>query len=61
MEFMLDLHKMLKSTLYNVCSVLWRVFSTVGDILGTLGEWGMFSTVGHIIINHKYCGVFSVS
>ena len=26
-----------KITLYNVCAVLWGVFSTVGDIMNTVG------------------------
>ena len=30
-------------TLYNVCSVPWGVFSTVGDMMSAVG---VFSTVG---------------
>ena len=39
--------KIIVTTLYNVCAVPWGVFSTVGDILSTMG--------GYL----EYCGVFS--
>ena len=48
-------------TLYNVCAVPWGVrstvgvFSTVGDIMSTVGRYleyhGVFSTMGDIMIN----------
>ena len=46
------LHIFLITTLYNVCAVPWGVFSTVGDIMSTVGGYleyrGVFSTVGDI-------------
>ena len=42
-----------QSTLYNMCSAPWGVFSTVGGIMMHVSwvPWGMFSTVGDIMIN----------
>ena len=43
------------TTLYNVCAVPWGVFSTMGDIMSTVGGYleyrGVFSTLGDIMIN----------
>ena len=46
---------MLINTLYNVCSVHWRMFSTSGDTMSTSGDimstLGVFSTLGDIMMH----------
>ena len=59
MSFMFLLWEILMclNTLYNVCVVPWEVFSTVGDIISTVGRYLKYDAYGGY---HEYHGGCSV-